>query len=219
MKQGIWNLDHIGDPVFDGLTFGGQLLVGDLDGGVFTKSEYPGLRAIRDADGTVILARDLADPYTPAAAVDTVGPAGLIGYAAVTANQTGITTEADLTGLAATVTVSAGRYIRITGSIRYGGTTVDDVATLRIKEGTTLHQTSQMSIGRNTTQANPYMERSVILTPTAGSHIYKLTLERSVGTGNMQMVASVGAPAFIAVEDLGPVTPAEADAGVMELYY
>jgi microcystin-dependent protein len=79
MKQGIWMQEHIGNPIFDGLTLGGILEVGDLPGGVFWKTDYPGLRAIRDTDGSMILARDLTAPYTPPGVAAGGGnPAGMV---------------------------------------------------------------------------------------------------------------------------------------------
>ena len=42
-------------------------------------------------------------------------PKGVLGYAQVTANQGSITTGSDLTGLSVTVTVPAGRRLKITG--------------------------------------------------------------------------------------------------------
>jgi hypothetical protein len=144
------------------------------------------------------------DANLTAAAAGSTGPRGVLGYAEVTANQTGITTEADLTGLSVSVTVAAGRRIRVTGQVRYGGTTSDDVATLRIKEGTISIQTAQLLVSRATGQANPTLTTAVVLTPSAGSHTYKLSLERPIGTGNMQLVASSNSPAFILVEDIDP---------------
>lgn len=41
-----------------------------------------------------------------------------------------------------------------------------------------------------------------ILTPSAGSHTYKLSLETSAGTVETEPVAT--GPAFILVEDIGP---------------
>jgi hypothetical protein len=46
---------------------------------------------------------------------------------------------------------------------------------------------------------------SVILSPSAGSHTYKLTALRAAGTGNITMAANSLAPAFILVEDIGAV--------------
>jgi hypothetical protein len=47
------------------------------------------------------------------------------------------------------------------------------------------------------------LEGSVIVTPSAGSHTYKLKAE--VNDGSMQVVASAWEPCFILVEDIGAV--------------
>lgn len=130
----------------------------------------------------------------------------VLGWAQVTANQTGISSEVDLTGLTKTVSVDGAavqKTVMITAQIRYGGTTIDDVATLRIKESTTVLAIAELSVGRATSEANPLLSCNALIEPTSGSHTYKLSLERSVGTGNMQMVASSTHPAFILIEDIG----------------
>jgi len=70
-------------------------------------------------------------------------PSAQLGYAEVTSSQTGISAETDLTGLAVTVTVPAGRRIRITGQIQAQSATTSGTVLLRLKEGATVLQTSQ----------------------------------------------------------------------------
>jgi hypothetical protein len=45
---------------------------------------------------------------------------------------------------------------------------------------------------------------STVITPSAGAHTYKLTLQRNSGTGTVRIFADADVPAFILVEDLGP---------------
>lgn len=135
-------------------------------------------------------------------------PSGMtLAYAEVTANQTGITTEVDLTGLTVTVTVPAGRRIKITTSIYINRTVADGVSVLRIKEGgTQLHQADYFV--RNAAEAQT-VERSVVITPSAGTHTYKLTLALGTGTGSTGLVAAATFPAYILVEDVtGTIYPA-----------
>lgn len=129
-------------------------------------------------------------------------PGGWIGYAEVTANQAAISAVVDLTGLTVSVTVGASRRIRITGSTLFNGTTLDDSAQMQIREGATQLQIGEAPI--RTSFAS--IERSVIITPTAGAHTYKLMAARNVGTGSVTLGASATNPAFILVEDLGPAT-------------
>lgn len=129
---------------------------------------------------------------------------GELGYAQVTANQTTITTEADLTSLTTTVTVGTDRKIKITGNGIFTRTVADGVTQFRIKEGTTTLQIANIrnaSTAGETCQAICRLDDTVA---TAGSHTYKLTLALATGTGSVGLTASSTNPAFILVEDLGP---------------
>lgn len=132
------------------------------------------------------------------------GPLGWLDYAEVTANQATITTEVALTDLTSTRSYPGGRRVKITGSIRFGATNVDNNAILRIKESTTVLQTAEHIASRISSQSNPSLERSIVIVPSVGGHTYNLTLNMSVGTGSISLVASVSAPAFLLIEDLGP---------------
>lgn len=125
-------------------------------------------------------------------------PQGELGYAQVTADQGAITTVTDLTSLTVTVTVGAGRRIRITGAIRSSNTGANSNLLL-IRESTTTLQTSSYVASTATERMPPAV---YVFTPTAGSHTYKLTAD--TGGGTMTMRASSTAPAFIQVEDIGP---------------
>lgn len=128
----------------------------------------------------------------------------LLADAYVTANQGTITTEVLITGLSCAITAIANQTIKITVSIRYGPATADDVATLRIKEGATVLQIAEGSVGRATAQINPGLIAMTSLSaPSVGAHTYTASLERPVGTGNMTMVASTTHPAFMLVEAIG----------------
>lgn len=121
------------------------------------------------------------------------------GYAEVTTSQTGITTLTDLTGLTVTVTVRAGSRIKITGYARIQKITTSDFCAVYIREGTTKLQAAA-SVPAIIEQE--VMSPIVVLTPTTGSHTYKLSLE-SPTTGSADLLASTDAPAFILVEDIG----------------
>lgn len=124
---------------------------------------------------------------------------GTLNYAQIVANQEGITTEVDVTGLVVPVTVGAGRRIKISAFINASKTVADGEKHVYIKEGATYLQViyeAAGSVGIDT------LYGSVILTPSAGPHTYKLAADRS-GTGTMSLIASATAPAFILVEDIG----------------
>jgi hypothetical protein len=132
-------------------------------------------------------------------------PAGILAYAQVTANQTGITTIADLTGLAVTITTPVGRWIRITGhagALRQNTSQGTIVGTFR--EGTTI-------LGRWTTATvvaggfGPG-QGSHVVQGDGASHTYKLSLQTSAGTTDL--LADTGGsqgPAYILAEDIGAV--------------
>lgn len=133
-------------------------------------------------------------------------PGGWIGYNESTTNQGSIAgTEVDITGLTATVTVGTSRRIRITVELSLSSSVANDVPSLRIKEGTTQLQSREEHLG-SVVGALAAISASVVLTPTAGSHTYKATLVRAVGTGTLVVNASATAPAFLLVEDIGPAT-------------
>jgi hypothetical protein len=74
---------------------------------------------------------------------------------------------------------------------------------MRVKEGATIlleaFSTSNIAgIGES-------MSGFIILTPTVGVHTYKLSLQRSSGTGTASSAALNTYPAFISAEDIGGV--------------
>ncbi len=130
---------------------------------------------------------------------------GWIGYAEQTGDQGAITTEVDLTSLTVTVTVGTGRRIRISARTLVVSTVANDIAALNIKEGAAQLQTGRTG-ALSGTAVSVGISADVILTPTAGAHTYKLAMARETGTGTLTNKAAATAPAFIAVEDLGPAT-------------
>jgi hypothetical protein len=131
-------------------------------------------------------------------------PRGELAYAQVTSVQGSITSEADLTGLSVTVSVGEGRRIKITGSCIARSTATGDRVDFRIKEGTTELKPDTRELGTANDAGRSGLHAEVVLSPSAGSHTYKLTLARGDGTGTVSMVAAATAPAFILVEDIGP---------------
>lgn len=127
---------------------------------------------------------------------------GTLGYAEAVANQTGITAAVDLTSLSVAVTVGAGRRIRVTGFTRpFAATVTTDAVEMMINEGATLLQSIPTRFSET---ARPEgLMGAVILTPSVGSHTYKLQMRRYAGTGTISNEAAANAPSFIHVEDVG----------------
>lgn len=122
-----------------------------------------------------------------------------LGYAEVTAAQTGITSETDLTGLSKTVTVGSGRRVRITGFVP-----LQQVTSAAIPRVLIHADGVQETDAFHDTAANAFFNIHVaaVVTPSAGSHTYKLRASTNAGT--LSTVTSATNPAFILVEDIGP---------------
>ena len=147
----------------------------------------PGFLLVEDISPTPTLARS--------------APSSTLGYAEVTAAQTGISTETDLTGLSVTVTVPAGRRLKITAKGRFASDATAAEGVGRIKEGATeLTRWFNFSLPANSWLMNA---GSVIISPSAGSHTYKLTGQKT--SGSMDLYAASTSPAFILVEDITAV--------------
>ena len=128
----------------------------------------------------------------------TARPQGVLGYAQVTANQGGITTAVDLTGLTVTVTVGSGRRIKVTGDVYYSTTVAGGAAGVYVNEGASqLAQRTRVTAGTLADASRV----EVVLTPSAGAHTYKLRGSMGSGTGTLEAAATY--PAYILVEDLG----------------
>lgn len=131
-------------------------------------------------------------------------PQGELGYV-INTSQTNIaiTTEVDLTGMSVTVTVTANRRIKITGQQFFSSTVASDVLCLAIKEGTT--QLVAMQSSAATGSNGVTLHGSVIITPSAGVHTYKLSGVRVAGSGTMNTAGAPTVPNFLLVEDMGAV--------------
>lgn len=123
---------------------------------------------------------------------------GTLGYAQVVADQTGITTETDLTGLTTTVTVPANRRIRITGLVALQPDSANTPVMLKIKDGTT--QIAACRAVLTITTASQTINCPVTVKPSAGSKTYKLTLTADNTTS---LKADSTTPSWILVEDIG----------------
>lgn len=152
---------------------------------------YPAYILVEDITGSTL-------PYQPASV-----PVGQLAYAQVTASQGTFTAETDLTGLSVNITVPAGRVLRVSGHCEISSSVSDGTMRLSIFEGATLLNMDE----QNGTINAQGLNASAVISPSAGSHTYKLSGLRSAGTGNLTMAAGATFPAYILVEDITP-TPA-----------
>lgn len=145
-----------------------------------------------EADGNVLHASD----------IDKL-PGGWIGYVEITSNLGTFTSGSqDLSGLSVTVTVNSSRRVRIEGRCRWSSDVAADDAQLQVNESSTVLQKTVGTMPRTTVSYGAFV--SVVLTPSSGSHTYKLTGGREAGTGNVSLAAGATSPAFLLVEDIGP---------------
>jgi hypothetical protein len=131
-------------------------------------------------------------------------PGGEIGYATATANQGGITTVTDLSNLSITVTTGANRRIRVMARVEVRSDTANDVGTVILANDTNTQLSRAnvpMAIANNDFNAVVVYESNI---GSASTLTYKLRLQRTSGTGTLQMSASSSTPAIISVQDLGP---------------
>lgn len=143
--------------------------------------------------------RTFAGPLTAAQMNDI--SQGSVGYAAVTATQGSITTFVDLTSLTVTVTMVAGRRLRIKAFAHVQSTVANDIIGLRILEDGS--QIVQGNISSPVANWGVGANAEIVRTPAAGSHTWKLQCGRDTGTGTISMAATATIPAFILVEDIG----------------
>jgi hypothetical protein len=136
-----------------------------------------------------------------AGALANFGPQGVLAYAQITANQASVgTSPTDITGLLVSVTVPAGRRIRISAQTFFQAGAATYINT-QIQEGATTLQQSQLPIDPAGGAINSSLPSSVVLIPSAGTHTYKL--QGNCGTGTVTFLASATFPAYIMVEDIG----------------
>jgi hypothetical protein len=134
------------------------------------------------------------------------GALGALGYAKATADQTGISTSVDLTGLTTTVTVGTGRLIKVTGWATFiSVSSGDERVRMRIrKNGNTVSYSNSGFLWSTENEGEGLVVQCLDVSPTAGSHTYKLSAERIAGTTDVEMDFDALRPPFILVEDIGP---------------
>jgi hypothetical protein len=136
-------------------------------------------------------------------------PQGVLQYTPSTANAsaTSGTTELDVLTASAVTVTDANRRLKITWHCRgisatVGGST--DVYTVRIKEGsTTLGESNYLATATAVAATGGCDFSAFVDSPSAGSHTYKVTIQRAIGSGSATVQGLPAAPMYIAVEDVG----------------
>lgn len=120
--------------------------------------------------------------------------------AQVTTAQTMPVAATDVTGLTATATFPAGRRIRLSASIGISKDTTAGGVSVRIMEGATVLQQAYQSLPANEYK---YWHPFVVISPSAGTHTYKVntTVDATTAPTNV----SAAGPAQLLIEDIGAV--------------
>jgi hypothetical protein len=135
-------------------------------------------------------------------AIETYASRGKLGYAEVTADQTGIVgSEVDLTGLSVAVTAGTSRRIKIAVQGQFYTDGTDHRVGLYIQEGATKLQQGNFLL--SLTSGAQLCRLEAIIAPSAGAHTYKVVAQRTTGGGNVILFAAATRAAFILVEDIG----------------
>lgn len=136
---------------------------------------------------------------TAAAYNDAAG--GWIGYVEKTTDQGSVTVEVDVASMSTGPTVGTSRRIRVSAFARLSNTSAVGGCALLLYEGATLLQRSESfaSVADGRIHCFP----SVILTPSAGVHTYKLRVD-AISAGTVTLRADATYPCYLLVEDIGP---------------
>ena len=135
-------------------------------------------------------------------APDPALPLGVLDYARVVANQTGIAaTPTALVGLSVSVEVGGSRILSIECFVTARSSMAGDLLNLSIlQDGVVVQQIPESSV---TGGYDLVMRGGVPLEPAAGLHTYSLQLHRAAGLGSVQVTAGASYPSWISVEDKG----------------
>ena len=133
---------------------------------------------------------------------------GVVATASVASAQTGITTLTDFTGLTTTFTPVAGRRYKVTVSglqLYANGTGIVDI---KITDGS-----NNQIVGVNGSVLLgwvPFPDLSSLPVSPSGGVPYTVKCRLSMSASSINTNQGAGAPAFITVEDVGPVSQAVA---------
>lgn len=123
-------------------------------------------------------------------------PRGFLGEGIGTTVQGGITT-ADIIGVTVTLTVPAGRRLRVTSAVTLGGTQPSWAEFRLMMDGVIVGMAADYANAGHYSTGKPEWAG----VPSAGSHTWKVQVSMAQGTGVTYVDATK--PQFIRVEDIG----------------
>lgn len=140
----------------------------------------------------------VATDVSPTPATASTAPSSTLAYNEKVSNQSAAA-QADLTGLTATVTVAAGRRIRVSAKGLFTTSSNYLSVGMKIMEGAT--ELAKMTLPTETAADGVSVTPSVVLSPSAGTHTYKIAAYM-IAAGTWTLQASATNPAYILVEDI-----------------
>jgi hypothetical protein len=126
-----------------------------------------------------------------------------VGYAQVTANQSGITSEVNLTGLSVSVPVIVGHRYRATVQAQVSVQTSASSVRGQIFQDAVVIGRWASSQTMASGDRDLYSGAAITTNGTNGTVTFKATLAIATGTGSTTLEAAASVPAYILVEDLG----------------
>lgn len=135
-----------------------------------------------------------------------IAPRGIIGFNKTIGTTSGIWAETDIVNLSASCTVvGTNRYIEVTHYVPdMSATIAGDIFAIRIKEGAAQLQERDLRVVSAIGTLAGYTA-VVLQAPSAGVHTYKISIVRLAGSGTINHIAAASAPAYIKIEDKGPM--------------
>jgi hypothetical protein len=165
---------------------------------------------VEQGESTSIVTGDITD--TRVASDVWTKPRGLVGLVELTnADQTGITTEVDVTGLALTVPTVIGRRYKITYGLSWYSQTSGNIPAFKIHKDGGTYRTHQG--GPNTAQgtsayATRMPDTSEFDVGDGNSHTYQIRVYRfDPAAGSVAIQKASGHPAKLWIEDVGGYLP------------
>ncbi len=135
-------------------------------------------------------------------------PSGKVGYAVITASQTGISTEADVTSLTVTWTAVSARLYRTSFFVfaDANGTASSQRPSVKVTDGSNTKKLELFTEhnAAATAQSNVPLTGAILETGLSGSTTRKLRALSGGGGDTIDINAAADSPCYIIVEDVGP---------------
>lgn len=141
----------------------------------------------------------LVEDITPTPAPANTAPSSTLAFIENLSQPT--TTSVVASTLTATVTVAAGRRLRISSKFHQGTNVANDRCVLQIREGATVLNSDYHTLP-NANQGEDF-NVSTVVSPSAGAHTYTIWYGRDAGTGTVSPYNNTGVDTnYLLIEDI-----------------